>query len=107
MAFNLRPTPFALYRLFFILLIYGIGIISTCVWILESFTRIQIFTMEPGTSYDALLATSGVTGIIGIVAGSILLSFMTDRRTVESDRRQREVDIGFPDRRQGSRRLPE
>ena len=99
MPFNLRPTPFSLYRLFFILLIHGVGVISTCVWVLESFTDIKIITEAPGTAYDALLATSGVTGIIGIVAGSILLSLLTNHRTIESNRRQRYAKICFPDRR--------
>ena len=107
MLSNLRPTPFALYRLFFVLLIYAVGIASTCIWILESFTRITIFTVEPGTTYDALLATSGFTGLMGMVAGSILLSLMVDRRSIKSDRRQRQANIDFPDRRQNDRRLEE
>ena len=104
MLFNLRPTPFVLYRLFFVLLIYGVGISSLCVWILESFMKIRIITMEAGTSYDALLATSGVTGVAGIIAGSILLSILADRRTVVPDRRQQQIDIDFTDRRRGERR---
>lgn len=107
MLTNLRPTPFALYRLFFVLLIYAVGIASTCIWILESFTRIAIITVEPGTTYDALLATAGFTGIMGMVAGSILLSLMADRRGIKMDRRQRNASINFPDRRQNDRRLEE
>ena len=104
MPFKLRPTSFALYRLFFVLLIYAVGITCTCVWILESYTTIRILTIEPGVNFDAILATSGVMGISGIVAGSIMLSIMTDRRTIASDRRQQQSEIDFPDRRKGSRR---
>ena len=107
MLTNLRPTPFFLYRLFFVLLIYATGIASTSVWILESFTDIRIITAEMGTTYDALLATAGVTGISGIVAGSLLLSLMGDRRDTKSDRRQRQVEIDFPDRRTNDRRSSE
>ena len=101
---NPRSTPFYLYRLFFVLLIYVTGIASTSVWILESFTDIRIIPEEMGTTYDALLATSGVTGVSGIVAGSLLLSLMSDRRIAKLDRRQRQVDINFADRRISERR---
>lgn len=104
MSFKLRQSPFVLYRLVFVLLIYATGIASTCVWILESYTNIQIITLAPGTTFDAILATLAVTGLSGMVAGSIMLALMTDRRTFVSERRQRQVEIDFTDRREGDRR---
>ena len=99
MLLKLRQQSFALYRLFFIVITYAIGIVCLCIWILESVLEKNILTIDAGISHDALLATCFITGIVGIAAGSLMLSFMNERRHVSNDRRQQQSPIDFPDRR--------
>lgn len=99
MRMRFRPTPMALYRLFFVVLLLGIGAISLSVALLEMYMDINILNMEPSTSYEALLATCVVTGISGLFAGNIMLALMLDRRMNALDRRQQAVAIDFPNRR--------
>ena len=104
MPFKFRPTPMALYRLFFVVMLLAIGAVSLSVALLEIYTDLNILPFDPGTNYEAILATCVVTGISGLFAGNILLALMLDRRTSASDRRQQSVAIDFPDRRKGNRR---
>lgn len=108
MSFKFRPTTLAIYRIFFVLLIYATGIICSSIWILETYMQVQLLSQllpsMDNTVYVSLLATSGVTGVAGIVAGSILLSLLADRRIFDGDRRQQDIEIDFPDRRIADRR---
>lgn len=104
MLLKLRPTPYALYRLFFVMLIYGLGILGLCNWILEKYLNVHLVIMNTVTSYEALLATSLATGIAGIIAGSIMLGLLRERRIFVGDRRQTVIEIDFPDRRKRDRR---
>lgn len=99
MSYKIRPMPFVFFRLIFVALLFMVGIICLGTMTLETFTGIRIIDAEPGVDYDAIIATCGVTGFLGMASGSIMLMLMLDRRTIRSDRRQRQHGIDFPDRR--------
>jgi len=99
MSLKIRPASFTLYRITFVALMFAIGIICLGTMLLETYTEIRIIDLEPGIDYDAILATSGVAGFLGLASGCMMYLLMLDRRTVRKDRRQHQQDIGFPDRR--------
>ena len=51
MRMRFRPTPMALYRLFFVVMLLAIGAVSLSVGLLEIYTDLNILDMEPGTNY--------------------------------------------------------
>ena len=99
MSFKLRSSPLALYRFFFVTLLLATGTICIATWLLESFFGISIINVSSDIDYKAILVTCGVTGIISMSSGILMLLLMIDRRTLQSDRRQQQHDINFPDRR--------
>lgn len=68
---------------------------------MEYFFGYSMIPTESEATHDSILTGAIVSGILSMVYGTIMLRIMTDRRTVRSERRQRQVEIDFPDRRSG------
>lgn len=101
MSYKSRPVKFGFYRLFFVVLLFAIGIISLCQPVMEHFLGYSLIPAEPEVDHDAILLGTIISGLLSMVYGFFLLRIMTDRRLQASERRQRQVAIDFPDRRSG------
>lgn len=101
MSYKSRPIRFAFYRLFFVVLLFAIGIVCLGQVVMEHFLGYSLIPAEPEVDHDAILLGSIISGILSMVYGFSLLRIMTDRRLKVSERRQRQMPIDFPDRRSG------
>jgi hypothetical protein len=68
---------------------------------MEHYYGFSMIPLEPKGKHDAIISASILVGIMCILLGAVLLRIMTDRRIKETDRRQQQMDIDFPDRRSG------
>lgn len=101
MSYRSRPLTFAFYRLFFVVLLFALGIFCLTQPVMEYIFGYSMIPADSEATHDAMLTGSIVSGILSLVYGGILLRIMTDRRTIKADRRQHQVAIDFPDRRSG------
>lgn len=101
MVYKSRPVTFAFYRLFFVVLLFTLAIFCLGQPAMEYFFGHSMISTISIASHDAILAGLMISGVLAMVYAIILLRIMVDRRTLTSDRRQRQVPINFPDRRSG------
>ena len=101
MTYKSRPLTFAFYRLFFVVVLYSLGLFCLGQGFMEFFFGYSMIPTDSEATHDSILTGAIVSGILSMVYGTILLRIMTDRRTVKTERRQRQAPIDFPDRRSG------
>ena len=74
---------------------------------MEYYYGFSMIPLEPKGAHDAILSAAILVGILCLLMGTLLLRIMTDRRAREADRRLRQEDLDFPDRRSGHDRRTE
>ncbi len=99
MSFKLRPITFAYYRLFFVVILFLMALLCLSQAAMEYFYGVSFIPATPTTMHDAMLAGAIITGILSLIYSAFTLNIVMDKRTQNSDRRQRQVAIDFPDRR--------
>lgn len=105
MAIQFKKSPCAKCFLVIAAVLFLIGLASMAIWLLDAYLGIHIIQIEDSIEYASAVATCSVVGIISLVSAAFLLVLLIERRTSKKgDRRQKQVDIDFPDRRVGDRR---
>lgn len=99
MAFKFRPVSFVYYKLFFVVLTFIIGFACLFAVALEFMPGWSGGVLDFQVDRETFLSTFGVAGMAGLCGGLLMLYLMKERRTVESDRRKKNIPIDFPERR--------
>ena len=101
MSYKSRPAKFAFYRLFFVVLLFTIGVACLGLVVAEHFFGFRLTLSKSEVINDAISFGSIISGLLSMIYGFILYRLMTDRRLQASERRKRQVPIEFSDRRSG------
>ncbi len=96
-----RPNTFTYYRLFFVLVILLVGIAGVTASAGEFTGLLSLYQPATGGDREAFMVGTGISGVVGLIYGCMLLYLISDRRRSRGDRRQCQMDIDFPDRRSG------
>ena len=99
MFYYTRSKLLFYYRLFFIALFLVLGISGIGIVVVEYFAGIRVITTENYAYANALYATSGFMGILGLVTATAMIYLMREKRSDSADRRQIDRPLDFPDRR--------
>lgn len=104
MSYKFRPLKFTYYRIFFVVLLFAVGIICLAQLLIEAIYGVSLITPELKSDHDAVLVGTVICGLLSLMFGFIMLRLLIDRRLQSTDRRQRQLPIDFPDRRSGEER---
>ncbi len=107
MSYKSRPIKFTYYRLFFVVLLFSVGLICLAQLLIESIYGVSLITPELQSDHDAILVGTVICGLLSMMFGVIMLRLLIDRRMQNNDRRRRQVPIDFQDRRSGQDRRAE
>lgn len=104
MMYKSRPLAFPIYRLFSVVLAFTVAFVCLGQSAMEYLYGFCMIPADPPVTHDAILGGCIISGMLSMFFGFIMLRIMMDRRVVATDRRQRQLEIDFPDRRTNSDR---